>query len=118
MASKVLNKIQRDVLLDVIRGAGLDVEEMAAFFKCSDGLGPARIYVAKTKKVSRVHLAGFTLDCPGVAQISPDEAKELRMGTVRGELDFSKDSGTVLAALARACDAVRVVNRSVRPAVG
>jgi len=111
MSNKTLNKIERETLLDVIRDAGLEVEEMAAFFKCSDGPGPARIYVAKTKKVSRVHLAGFTLNRPGVTQITANEAKDLRMGTVRGELDFSQSNELVLEALTKSCNAVKAVNK-------
>jgi len=118
MTKKHLNKINSDELLEVIRGKGLTVELMAAFNKCSDeNGGPARIYVAKTQKVSRVHLAGFTLNRPGVRQISEREARDLRMGSVRGELDFTEDRSIVLEALSKACEAVKIVNRGSKKAV-
>jgi hypothetical protein len=109
---KKINRIPSGVLLGIIRSYGFDVATQSAFHQCTTvPKGNARIYVAKTQKVSRVHLAGFTLqDQVGLKQISAQEAKDLRMGSVRGELDFTEDEATILEILHLACQGAKALN--------
>ncbi len=104
-----LTKVDRETLMNVVRNAGLDVKEQSAYFKCTFGESPAKIYVAKSAKVSRVDLSGFTLQRPGIRQITAQEAKELRRGKVQAELDFTQDEATLVEALEKACEALKLV---------
>jgi len=103
------NTVTRDDLLAVVNTAGLTVVEQSAYFKCTfDGRKDVRIYIAKSNKAARVDLSGFTVKRDGITQISRDEAKEQRLGAVQGQLDFSVDNETVLDALTKACEALKV----------
>ena len=119
MVKKTVNKIPVEMILNVIRSTGLKVQTMSAFHKCTtDVEGPARIYVGKTKMVSRVHFAGLNLTpVPGLLQITAQEAKELRMGSVRAELDFSQDKDTVLGVLKAVCETVKYMNSQTEKVV-
>ncbi len=102
------NTVTRDELVDVVTTAGLTIVEQSAYFKCTNGdRKDVRIYIAKSEKAVRVDLSGFTLKRDGITQISAEEAKDQRLGAVRGQLDFSCDNETVLEALAKACDALK-----------
>jgi len=109
---KKINRIPSHVLLGIIRSYGFEVATQSAFHQCTTATkGNARIYVAKTQKVSRVHLAGFTLqDQLGLKQISAQEAKDLRMGSVRAELDFTESETTILDVLHLACKGAKALN--------
>lgn len=115
-----LNRVDREKILQVIRDNGLSVDEQSAYFKCSYGSGKQKIYVAKTKKVTRVDLGGFGhgIDHPAVKHISPETAKELRLGKVRGQLDFEKSEEEILDALVHACRELKELSVTVEvPAV-
>lgn len=88
--------VQVDKLMEIVRDAGLEVEEQAAFYKIA--VGSRAVYIAKTKKVSRVNLAGFDFSHPAVQKITEKEARELKLGTVRAMIDFSKSEERVLEA--------------------
>jgi hypothetical protein len=81
-------------LLDIVKESGLKAEEMAAFFKVQ--AGSCQVYIAKTKKVSRVDYSGFDFQHPSIIRLSDKEAKELKLGRVRAQLDFSKSEDKVL----------------------
>ncbi len=60
-----------------------------------------RIYLFKNQL--RADLSGFTLDHPGVKRISDDEARDMHLGRVRGQLTFG-DRTEALDAFSRALD--------------
>ena len=61
--------------------------------------GSKRLYVFKNQL--RVDLSGFSFDHPGVRRISEDEARDMHLGKVRGQLLFD-DRQTALSAFAQA----------------
>jgi hypothetical protein len=88
--------VEIEKLQEMVRDSGLKLEEQAAFYKVS--MGGRAIYIAKTKKVSRVDLSGFDFSHPAVRKVTDKEAKELKLGKVRAQLDFSKTEERVLEA--------------------
>ena len=74
----------------------LKMEPMSAFYKIESGGG--RVYVAKTKRVSRVDVSGFHFTHPAVNVLGSDLRKEKRKGRVEAQLDFSKSDDQVLDA--------------------
>lgn len=64
---------------------GASVEEGPSNYKLSGGAG-RRIYLFRSQL--RVDLSGFTLDHPGVRQISELEARDMHLGKVRGQVMF------------------------------
>jgi hypothetical protein len=99
--------IEIEKLLGIVTESGLKAEEQAAFHKVARPDGAKAIYIAKTQKVTRVDLSGFTLEHAAIKQITADEAKELKIGRVRGQLDFTKDETVVLSAFRAALRAVK-----------
>lgn len=89
--------VQSEKLMEIVNEMELPVEEMAAFYKVSEG-GRA-VYIAKSKKVSRVDISGFDVKHPAIRHISAEEAKELKLGKVRAQIDFSKSEDRVIEAL-------------------
>lgn len=65
------------------------VEEGRANYKISGPSGK-RIYLFKDQL--RVDLSGFTVDHPGVRKISDEEARDMHLGKVRGQLLFDDRS--------------------------
>lgn len=62
------------------------IEEGSSNHKVT-GVDPTkRIYIFKTQL--RVDLSGFTLDHPGVRRISDEEARDMHLGKVRGQVLF------------------------------
>jgi hypothetical protein len=114
MSNKELNSVPRDELLQTARDAGLEVEEQSAYYRCSFPGSPARIYVAKTQKVSRVDLAEFCTEHAAVKEVSVEEAKALRLGKIRGQLDFTQSPETVLSAMKDACEALKEIKAPER----
>lgn len=74
----------------------LKMEPMTAFYKIESGDG--RMYVAKTKRVSRVDVSGFHFTHPAVTVLDSDLRKEKRKGRVEAQLDFTKSDEQVLEA--------------------
>jgi hypothetical protein len=71
------------------------VEEGTTNFKIV-GTDPAkRIYLFKSQL--RVDLSGFTVDDPGIRKISDDEARDMHLGKVRGQLLFEDRDSALLA---------------------
>lgn len=114
MSNKELNSVARDELLQVARDAGLDVAEQSAYYRCSFSGSPARIYVAKTQKVSRVDLAEFCVEHEGVREVTVEEAKSLRLGKIRGQLDFTREPTQILEAMTLACEELKSVKAPER----
>lgn len=96
MTAKNLRPVALSKLLALVTAAGLTVEEQSAFYKVD--VSGRRCYIAKTKMVSRIDVSGFEPDVPGVTPLTEQEAKELRLGKVRGQVDFTKDEADVLEA--------------------
>ncbi|MBV9125661.1 MAG: hypothetical protein JO112_20110 [Planctomycetes bacterium] len=71
------------------------VEEGSANYKISGPKGDRRVYLFKSQL--RVDISGFTVDHPGVRKISEQEAKDMHLGKVRGQLTFD-DRTEALAA--------------------
>jgi hypothetical protein len=74
----------------------LKMEPMSAFYKIESGDG--RIYVAKTKRVSRVDISGFHFTHPAMNILDQDLRKEKRKGRVEAQLNFTKSDDQVLDA--------------------
>ncbi len=103
----IVNTIDIAKLLGLVGEEGLKVEEQAAFHKIAGGDSGRVIYIAKTQKVTRVDLSGFEIKHPGIKQISSTEAKELKLGRVRGQVDFTRDEKTVVGAFKAALRMVK-----------
>jgi hypothetical protein len=88
--------VQSEKLLGIVEEMGLQAEEMAAFYKVA--VGGRAVYIAKSKKVARVDLSGFDIKHPAVTRLSESEAKELKLGKVRGQINFEKTEDRVLEA--------------------
>ncbi len=105
-----LTKVDRELLMNVVAECGLEVEEQSAYFKCTvPGNNKARIYVAKTSKVTRVDLASFTADADGINVLSEQTIKDLRLGKVKAQIDFTRDVETIVTALRAACETLKVL---------
>lgn len=64
---------------------GLEVTEMSSFYKIAGDR--KAMYVAKTKRtLTRIDLSGFELEHPAVEALSEDEARDLKLGRVRGQI--------------------------------
>jgi len=76
-------------LCQLATDSGCNVQEMKAWFKITDGEKRKAIYVAKSKRVvTKVHFSGFVPEeCEVIQQLSKEEAKELKLGAVRGEIN-------------------------------
>jgi hypothetical protein len=71
------------------------VEEGGTNYKIT-GLNPnKRIYLFKTQL--RADLSGFSVDHPGIRKISDDEARDMHLGKVRGQLTFDDRAGSKAA---------------------
>lgn len=79
------------------------VEEGASNFKIVGTDTSRRIYLFKNQL--RADLSGFTVDHPGVRKISDEEARDMHLGKVRGQLTFD-DRTTSLAAFTAALAAL------------
>ena len=89
---------QEKVEATIAQVAGISRLEQTAFTRLS-GPGNLSVYVARTKRIGRAYLCGFTIGHPAALPISEQEAKELKLGRVRGQLDFSRPEEEVLDAL-------------------
>lgn len=91
MSNEKENAMTVEGLLEMARSQGLEVKEQTAYYKIEgEGKGKA-IYVAKTKKgVTRIDIAGFQLEHDAVTQLTASEAKEQRLGAVRGQIEPPK----------------------------
>ena len=80
------------------------VEEGSANHKVT-GVDPTRrLYVFKSQL--RVDVSGFSFDHPGLRRISDDEARDMHLGKVRGQLVFD-DRGEALSAFSRALEEMK-----------
>lgn len=79
------------------------VEEGASNFKIVGKDASRRIYLFKSQL--RADLSGFSVDHPGVRKISDEEARDMHLGKVRGQLLFD-DRATALAAFGAALAAL------------
>jgi hypothetical protein len=80
------------------------VDEGATNYKIV-GIDPIRrIYLFKSQL--RVDLSGFSVDHPGVRKISDEEARDMHLGKVRGQMLFD-DRAVSLAAFEHALTALR-----------
>lgn len=94
---KNITYIAREKFETIVKKAGLAIRPQAAFGRV-DGPNGRRLYIAATKQVGRVDASGWDVDVDGVTKLSKEEAKSLRLGAVRGQLDFSKPEAEILAA--------------------
>ena len=80
---------------ELIIASGLEAEAQAAFVKVRGATGRA-VYVARSKRVGRVTLSGFTVEHEGVHDLG-----ELSYGSVSQELTFAgRTEEQVLSAFA------------------
>lgn len=77
-------------LLAVAAELGLLVEGAGGFHKVTGAAKGRCVYLAV--RGGRIDISGFTVDHPAVAQVSEEQARDRRLGRVRGQvLDFSLD---------------------------
>src|SRR5690349_2989414 len=81
-----LNYIPFEAFQEIIVKSGLPFEEKAGFVKVTGSAGH-KVYVARTQRVGRVDISGFTYPGAGVVDQTEDE----RWGRVTQQLDFSGD---------------------------
>ena len=80
------------------------VEEAGQNYKIT-GVDPSKkLYLFKNQL--RVDLSGFSVDHPGVRKISDDEARDMHLGKVRGQLLFD-DRASALEAFEKALAALK-----------
>ena len=79
-----MNNIQ--VILEVLVASGYNVKEQSAFYKVTGNDKGKALYIKKTKSLREVHASGFTPDMDNIQILSEQDAKELRLGKVRGIL--------------------------------
>lgn len=80
------------------------VDEGSANFKVSGVDADKRLYVFKNQL--RVDVSGFSFDHPGLRRISDDEARDMHLGKVRGQILFD-DREVALQAFEKALDGLR-----------
>ena len=81
---------------ELVEQNGLTMEPMSSFYKIE--VGGRRMYVTRTKRVSRVDLSGFSFVHPAVLLIPDGDRREKRMGNVVAQLDFNRRDELVLEA--------------------
>ena len=77
------------------------IDEFPGSYKVTGRERRRKIYIFKNHL--RVDLSGFSIDHPGAKIISDSDARELHLGNVRSQLDFS-DKGTAYAAFCAALE--------------
>lgn len=88
--------VKVEKLMEIVEELGLSAEPMSAYYKVA--CGDKAVYITRTQKVSRVDLSGFTIKHPAVKELSEEDARALKLGRVRAQLDFSKSEERVLEA--------------------
>lgn len=95
-------------LLETLRtraqSRGYTITEQSGYLKVTSAVKGKQVYIAK--KGGKVNFAGFTVELPGVTQITEEQAKAKHLGKVRGTLDFSQSDELVLAAYDAALDSL------------
>jgi hypothetical protein len=86
MAKTETTYVAQDKFLAIVEELGLETQEQAGFIKVKGPEGH-RLYVARTKKVGRVDISGFTCadSVPGVRVLDDD----LKFGGVKEQIEFS-----------------------------
>jgi len=84
-------KITAADLCTLAADEGCNVLEQKSWFKITadeNGKNRKAIYVAKSKRaVTKIHFSGFEPEeCEVIKSLSKEEAKELKLGAVRGEI--------------------------------
>lgn len=96
--------VEEMVALAKASNAVKSVEEGGSNFKITGVDASKRIYLFKSQL--RVDLSGFSVDHPGVRKISDEEARDMHLGKVRGQLLFD-DRATAKSAFEAALAALR-----------
>lgn len=85
------------VLLGIASSMGLTVDQAGGFHKVTGPAAGRAVYLAV--RGNRIDLSGFSVEHPAISQVSEQQARERRLGRVRGQvLDFSLDYGGAWAA--------------------
>ncbi len=102
-----------DELLTIARQYRVPIEEKQAWWKL--GAGSRRVYVAKGRDATRIHLTGLEeLSHVAVTPLSESEAAQRHLGRVRGEIVVSRHPrALVLEAFTRA---LRLIQPDESPA--
>lgn len=88
---KNVTYIAQELFEGVAKELGLGWKEQAGFIKVAGATGRA-VYVARTKRVGRVDISGFTSSSPGVRDLGGES-----FGAVTQQLDFSRTEPEILA---------------------
>jgi hypothetical protein len=99
--------VTTDELVAMAESRGLTVEEQASFYKVSRDR--KAVYISKSKRgVGRIDLSGFEMDHPAISALTAEQAKEMKLGKVRGQIMPARTPDGWLeayeASLDRLCD--------------
>jgi hypothetical protein len=94
------NSIARAALDTILADNGFTVSVQAGFTRVNAKDGSSRrIYISNTKTVSRIDCSGFVPpEHVAITPMSAEEAKSLRLGAVRGQVDFTKTPEQIMEA--------------------
>jgi hypothetical protein len=98
----------------LVAESGLVTEDQTGFTKVQGNAKGVKLYVAK--KGGRVDFSGFTVQAPGIVQISKDEAKEKHLGKVNAQINFEASDEDVIAAVSAALQTLRDAKDPEKPA--
>ena len=95
-----LHKNTVESVLSLVKELGCEVTEQKSFFKVTGPTPKKAIYIGKAKRsMTRLDISGFTPeDHPAISQVSEQEAKDLKLGAVRGQIlpkTLAEDVGLV-----------------------
>lgn len=84
-AESTQSSVTPEELVAMAEERGLPVEEQASFYKVTRDR--KAVYISKSKRgVGRIDLSGFEMDHPAVAPLTAEQAKEMKLGKVRGQI--------------------------------
>jgi hypothetical protein len=89
-----MTKITVAQLIELAQAAGCEVQEQKKFYKITSPSGNRKaLYVGRTKQVvTRIDIAGFdAADHAAIFPLTAEEAKDLNLGAVRGQILPPKD---------------------------
>jgi hypothetical protein len=98
----------------LIADSGLTAEDQTGFTKITGKAKGVKMYFAL--KGGRLDLNGFTIEAPGMTQISHEVAKEKHLGKVTAQVDFDASDADVLAAVTQALEFVKNAKDPEKPA--
>jgi hypothetical protein len=99
--------VKNEQVMAIVKELGLETKNQAAFVKVQGGT--KIVYISKSANVRRVDISGFSPSHhPAIVQISEADAKELKLGKVRAQVNFDQPEEEVIGAIRLILTEVRV----------